>query len=587
MILSRKCNKYLLFIGFTLLIVIFLSQIYGKNNFGITKSAALQQFYTSEGTNLAIYFPDGHALDKKTDVFIRVWKQEKKEDEGQEVQGQQEKYYLFLPIGLKESEAYWLKSGNEEIYLNDEVIKDEMPFLLDEGEYELMTAGGQWALLEILYSSDINTLFIETENGLLSNIHQDKEKREKGRYVILEGNGNIQDSGELAGFGGRGNVSWAHTDKKAYKFSLGIEKELLGMPKNKQWVLVSTYYDKSFIRNKVALNLAQEMGLLYTPRCQYVDLYINGEYRGIYLVSEKIEIDEERINIKDLEKEIEDINFLDVDKEVKTVVVDDYMRLKTVKGVEVENTPWDISGGYLLELELEERYKEEISGFITSRGQSVVVKSPEYAPIESVTYLAERYQDFEDAIYSPDGYSPYTNKKYTDYIDKESFAKKYLLEEVVKNLDASTTSQFFYKPSDSVSTKFFAGPAWDYDKALGSPKDVNQEGVSLKVPEGMHAGIQQFESDIWYGLCQQEEFMNCVYDEFENTMQPAVEKIVEDIPQLADTLEKSAMMDYVRWKIVEDGGMEAKKDTYYEEVEFITNFLVKRIQFLQQEWSNE
>ena len=76
-----------------------------------------------------------------------------------------------------------------------------------------------------MYSSNINTLFIETENGLLSKIHENKEKREKGRYIIVEGNGDIQDSGELSAFGGRGNVSWAHTDKKAYKMSLGIEKE--------------------------------------------------------------------------------------------------------------------------------------------------------------------------------------------------------------------------------------------------------------------------------------------------------------------------------------------------------------------------
>ena len=135
MILSRRCNKYLLFIGFTLIIVVFFSQIYGKNNLSITKSAALQQFYASEKNELAVYFPEGHALGEKTDLFIKVWKQEKKADEEQ---GGQEKYYLFVPAGLKDSEAYWLKSGNEEISLNNEVIEDGMPFLLDEGEYELM-----------------------------------------------------------------------------------------------------------------------------------------------------------------------------------------------------------------------------------------------------------------------------------------------------------------------------------------------------------------------------------------------------------------------------------------------------------------
>ena len=575
MILSRKRNNILLFVTLTLLLVAFWGWGYKKMISSIPMSPPLQQFYASEETDLAVCFSEEHVLEHKTDLFIKVWKQE-----------EAGKYYLFVPYGFKDREAYWLKSGNEEICINGEIIENGAPFLLEEGEYELMISEGSVTTLEILYSSMINTMFVETESGLLDYIHQSKNIREKGQYVIIDSDGYVQDRGDLAGFGGRGNASWEHTDKKSYKIILDIEKDLLGMSKNKQWILISNYYDESLIRNKVVLELAEKIGLQYTSQCQFVDLYINGEYRGNYLLTEKIEIDEEHINIRDLEKEIIKINSLDVNKGFETIAVDEYMRLKTAKGIKVEKLPQDISGGYLLELEWEARYGEELCGFITSRGQNVIVKSPEYAPIESVLYVAERYQDFEDAIYSVDGYSPYTNKKYTDYIDMESFAKKYLLEEVAKNYDAAVTSQYFYKPADSVSTKFFAGPAWDYDKALGAFEGVNILGLEFHIPEGIHAGIQQFESDIWYGLCQQEEFMNYVYDEFEKEMRPAVEKIVGNIPELANTLEKSAVMDYVRWNVFEDSGME-KKDEYYREVAFVMNFLVKRIQFLQQEWNNE
>ncbi len=121
-------------------------------------------------------------------------------------------------------------------------------------------------------------------------------------------------------------------------------------------------------------------------------------------------------------------------------------RLFSTKGYMIDNEPQDISGGYLLELEMSDRYGVEASGFITSRMQPVVF-----------------------------------------------------------------TSQYIYKPKDGISTRFYAGPAWDYDKAIAG-SGITQEGIDLHEAEGLYAAVQTRDSDIWYALYQHADFRQCVAD---------------------------------------------------------------------------
>lgn len=133
-----------------------------------------------------------------------------------------------------------------------------------------------------------------------------------------------------------------------------------------------------------------------------------------------------------------------------------------------------------MEFELEERWPEEDSGFITEDGQPVVIQSPKHATVDEVRYIAAVFQNFENVLLdekNPDGY--------LDYIDLNSFADKYLLEELCKNIDANKTSQYFYKYDDSISSKIFAGPIWDYDKAWGNGGKLD-EGLDLREPEGLY-----------------------------------------------------------------------------------------------------
>lgn len=260
-------------------------------------------------------------------------------------------------------------------------------------------------------------------------------------------------------------------------------------------------------------------------------------------------------------------------------------RLFSTKGYQIPKEPDNISGGYLLELDSSDRYGLEASGFLTSRMQPVVFTSPKYASYEQVSYIANRYQDFEDAIFSKDGHSPYTGAAYSDYIDMDSFARKYLLEEFVKNLDASFTSQYLYKYDDSISDKFFAGPCWDYDKSIAA-SGITNSGINLHDPVGLYAASQEKDSDIWYALYQHEDFRKEVAKIFFQEFEPQLRKYAENmLYQNRELIAKSNDCNMIRWNIFSDAkGLAQKQEAYMADVQELLTFIEQRLDYLKSEW---
>ena len=198
-----------------------------------------------------------------------------------------------------------------------------------------------------------------------------------------------------------------------------------------------------------------------------IDLYLNGVYQGNYFLTEKIRVDENGVAIRDMEKALEEAYSAQELDKLKLCQNEDGSR-KWADTQLPEGAQEDISGGYLFERELLSRFKTEISGFMTDQGDCYTLQSPLYASREQVDYIADLMQEFQDACEEADGVHPVTGKHYSEYIDVDSFIQKYLVEEITKNYDGGVTSSFFYKPQDSVSTRIFAGPVWDYDVALGN-----------------------------------------------------------------------------------------------------------------------
>lgn len=577
--LKDKKMKGLCFIILTFILILFTVFIvrFSEGKTEVKKTVAMERFCNSEKVELALYYSLSNKIDGAADIFIRCWRKPESED-----------YYLFLPAGLSGKELWWVISKEADVFVEDRKIEAYDDFDLEEGRYEVRVVDNNEEYvynLEVMYTSKVATFFFETESGALDFLHESKENREVGKYSLLNAEGKVENAGAIRNMRGRGNVSWEHSPKKSYQVTLEDKAALLGMPESRKWLLISNASDDTLTRNEVAYAISEGLGFDYTPGSEYIELYANGEYLGLYSLTEKVEIDNNRVDIKDLEKEMERMND-DVDLSTFEFFMEEQGRLYSTKGYRIPKQPENISGGYLLELELLDRYGLEASGFITSRMQGVVFNSPKYASYEQVSYIANMYQDFEDAIYSESGYSPYTGKHFSEYIDVESFASKYLLEELAKNLDASYTSQFFYKPADY--DKFIAGPVWDYDKAIAG-YGVTVEGIDLHIPEQIYVATQKDPGDMWYGLCQQKYFMDAVKNIYVTKLKDVVDRVANyEVFALKEQIYESVKCNMIRWDVYgQYETLEGKMVYYDEKMQEQSDFLLKRMEFLAKEWGVE
>lgn len=253
---------------------------------------------------------------------------------------------------------------------------------------------------------------------------------------------------------GRGNSTW-DWPKKPYRLKLTNTAPLLDMPTSKNWVLLANYADKTMVRNEIAFEFSRILGFEYTPRAQAVDLYLNGNYQGIYQLAEHIRIDKDRVSIPSMK-----VTDTDASK---------------------------ITGGYLLEVDF--RHHKDycingwwdsacVNGVNTRRLEDYCIDSKhgmDPACLEDPDtlldaawsaqrdYITKYYNDFEEALFGPNFKDP--NLGYAAYVDVDSVVNYYLANEVLKNVDGASASFFLYKKRDG---KLYFGPIWDFDLALGN-----------------------------------------------------------------------------------------------------------------------
>lgn len=295
-----------------------------------------------------------------------------------------------------------------------------------------------------------------------------KSNKATGAMVLVNPDGSVVHEGKLKQIKGRGNSTWQN-DKKPYQIKLEQKADLLetGEKANasKTWVLLTNATDPTMLRNNIVYDLSVALGMMGAIQCRPVSLFYDGEYRGAYLLCEKVEIGKGRVNITDMEDLNEEAN-PGVDLEslpIEKGTTENGATYTYCKGM---NSPSDITGGYLLEMDSAVRAQAELCYITTSRNNYVVVKSPECASKEEMDYIASYYQDFEDAVYAQ-GVNNRTGKKTSDYADIESFATNYLVNELTKNPDGFRTSNFMYKDKGE-DAKLVANPVWDYDLSFGT-----------------------------------------------------------------------------------------------------------------------
>lgn len=232
---------------------------------------------------------------------------------------------------------------------------------------------------------------------------------------------------------GRGNSTWTMA-KKPWKMKLTNKVEVLGMPASKDWALLANYIDPSKIRNTLANEISNRTGLPWAPRSRNVEVYLNGNYQGIYQLSESVEVDVNRVSIDEIKAS--------------------------------HTSGRNLTGGYVLEVDTRFEENGEI-GWRTRLNVPIIFDIPDGDVSQQYDYAKSFTQSCEDALFADD----FTAGAWRDLLDAESWADWYLLNEVVANNDSGFgASVKLTKPRDPVSgppSKLHCGPAWDFDASCG------------------------------------------------------------------------------------------------------------------------
>ncbi len=242
----------------------------------------------------------------------------------------------------------------------------------------------------------------------------------------------------LAYIRGRGNSTWLE-DKKPFKFRLEEAADLFAMGANEHWVLLAGAMDDSLMRNRLMGYIGDAFGLAYTSKFVPVDLVVNGEYQGSYLLGEQVRVGENRIEIDKIKKS--------------------------------ETKEPGISGGYLLSMS--PTVKDADAGkFTLASGLSFLIETPELDEYDESQqeamkaqkdYITAYLQQVEDAVFG-EGFRNAAGKSVGELMDLESAAKYWWMQAFSYNNDAfASTSTYLYKERNG---KLYWGPLWDFDRSF-------------------------------------------------------------------------------------------------------------------------
>ncbi len=263
---------------------------------------------------------------------------------------------------------------------------------------------------------------------------------------------------------GRGNYSWSFK-KKSYTLKVDKATNLCGMGTSKKWALVANHWDKSLMRNQVALNLGSKFTNLWTPKAKPVDFFMNGTYLGTYMLVERVSIQKAKAS----------------DGTPDRVAIDELKAAgQATDPTHPNNQEPNITGGYLMEWDFRKGADTNIS--VNSHGW-VGLKDPEFDYKRDVktnegispqqkAYIEKYLEAADKALYGSGFKDP--DIGWRKYIDEATAVDYYLAMEFLKPVDGNMwASVYMYKPRNE---KIKFGPLWDFDLGLGS---ANRSGNTV------------------------------------------------------------------------------------------------------------
>ncbi len=360
------------------------------------------------------------------------------------------------------------------------------------------------------------------------------------REAYVEGSITIEDPdlaySEAASFSasmrikGRGKSTWS-MPKKPYKIKLAENTSLLGMPGDKDWVLLANYADKSLMRNNIAMEVSRICGLKWTPQSRNVEVFLNGSYQGVYNLVEDKEVAKHKVNI----------------------------------------------GKKDCYLEMEEAFDEPLH-FRTPHNVPIQVKEPENLSEEEWEKVRTYILDFEEALFGPDFTDPV--KGYAAWIDVESFIDNYLVRELSKDIDGNLRKSSFLTLKKGSKLDFYH--VWDFDLAFGNADyfpDGNNGPTGWWIKD---YGSLSVRNTGWYHrLFQDPAFVRKVKDRWK-ALYPELTTVPAFLDKAVREMGDAPARNFKRWDILNIYVWPNVMVTgsYDQEVAYLQSFYTRRLSWM-------
>ncbi len=328
-----------------------------------------------------------------------------------------------------------------------------------------------------------------------------------------------------------------------------INVGLLDLPGESDWVLHGPYCDKTYFRNTLAYSLGRTLGEEtghWQPRTAFIELFIDGDYRGLYVLVERVKRDDDRVDIP--------------------------VPATTAQG--------DLTGGYIVRID-----QHRNDGWDTVRGTVIDYYYPKYVNItgEQDAYIQDYFERFEEMLSGPDWADPTTG--YPAWINTESFIDHFIVNELSHNIDAYRLSAYLYKESDLDGGLLHAGPLWDFDRAWGNVNYCDCWEVSGFIIDSLYDCGEGYQFPFWWlRLLEDPAFttqLRCRWETLRETTL-SEQALVDTLAAMAEEVSEVEQRDHDRW-----GNLGQYIDpnyyvgnTYQDELDYLQEWTLERALWL-------
>ncbi|MCQ2965054.1 MAG: CotH kinase family protein, partial [archaeon] len=335
----------------------------------------------------------------------------------------------------------------------------------------------------------------------------------------------------------RGNSTMTRP-KSPYKMKLEEKTNILDFPaKAKKWNLLSNFYDKTLVRNDLAFKISSLLEMKYTPVCKFVDVMVNGEYKGTYQLCDNVEVGKNRVNLSKMDETC------------------------------VEEP--EITGGYMIEACGHSQWQGDTT-YQSDKGIVYIIRYPKEKDItkEQINYITKKVSEIEEEVYSG---------KY-DNIDLDSLMKYTLVQELGVNMDFLWST---YMTKEREDNKLYFGPLWDFDLAFGNDvrsRPLDDKNNFIFKYSGSSGTMKQF----YTLLFNNKKLLDKVkkyWVEITKTKSILTKDILIDyIDEQLKYIKDSRELNFIRWDMMTKTINFFAEDlcTYDEQTEFLKSMVIGR-----------